>query len=113
MCLFLWIGGWLGKVLWNIAWKRRTSKQHKYGRYYRFRLHKKAFQRACEDFEIKDLGEYQELILKSTILLSADLSENFRKMYLKIYELDPVKLASAPGLACQATLKKTEVKLEL
>ena len=34
-------------------------------------------------------------------------------MCLKIYELDPVKLVSAPGLAWQATLKKTEVKLEL
>ena len=42
------------------------------------------------------------------------------KMYLKIleicleiYELDPVYFVSAPGLAWQACLKKTEVKLEL
>ena len=34
-------------------------------------------------------------------------------MCLKIYHLDPVKFLSAPGLAWQATLKKTEVKLEL
>ena len=34
-------------------------------------------------------------------------------MCLKIYNLDPVKFLSAPGLAWQATLKKTEVKLEL
>ena len=32
---------------------------------------------------------------------------------LKIYEVDPVKFLSAPGLAWQAALKKTEVKLEL
>ena len=42
----------------------------------------------------------------------ADVFRNFRKMYLKVYELDPVKLLSAPGLAEQAALKKTEVKLE-
>ena len=34
-------------------------------------------------------------------------------MGLKIYLLDPAKFFSAPGLAWQAALKKTEVKLEL
>ena len=34
-------------------------------------------------------------------------------MCLKIYELDPAKFLSAPGLAWQATLKKTKVKLDL
>ena len=34
-------------------------------------------------------------------------------MCLKIYHLDLVKFLSALGLALQATLKKTEVKLEL
>ena len=34
-------------------------------------------------------------------------------MNLKIYHLDPVKFLSAPRLAWQAALKKTEVKLEL
>ena len=34
-------------------------------------------------------------------------------MRLKIYHLDPVKFLSVPGLAWQAALKKTEVKLEL
>ena len=32
---------------------------------------------------------------------------------LNIYELDPVYFVSAPGLAWQACLKKTGVKLEL
>ena len=43
----------------------------------------------------------------------ADVFENFRKMCLKIYHLDPLKCLSAPGVARQAALKKTEVKLEL
>ena len=34
-------------------------------------------------------------------------------MYLKIYELDPAKFLSATGLAWQATLKNTKVKLDL
>ena len=34
-------------------------------------------------------------------------------MCLKIYELDPVSFVSAPGLAWQASLKKSKVKLEL
>ena len=43
----------------------------------------------------------------------ADIFENFRNMCLDIYGLDPVYFVSAPGLACQASLKKTELKLEL
>ena len=33
-------------------------------------------------------------------------------MYLKIYELNPAKFRSAPGLAWQAVLKKKRVKLD-
>ena len=43
----------------------------------------------------------------------ADVFKNFRKMRLKIYHLDPVKFLSVSGLAWEAALKKTEVKLEL
>ena len=37
----------------------------------------------------------------------------FRNMCIKVYELDPAHFLSAPGLAWQACLKKTDVKLEL
>ena len=53
------------------------------------------------------------MYLKSGTLLLAYDFENFRKMSLKIYHLDPAKFLSAPGLAWQAALQKTEVKLEL
>ena len=69
--------------------------------------------RVYTDLEIKTFGEYHDLYLKSDTLLLADIFENFRKMYLIIYELDFVKFLSVPGLAWQAALKKTEVKLEL
>ena len=34
-------------------------------------------------------------------------------MCIKVYELDPAHFLTAPGLAWQACLKKTDVKLEL
>ena len=34
-------------------------------------------------------------------------------MPLKVYELDPAKFLSAPGLACQAAFNKAKVKLDL
>ena len=55
--------------------------------------------RVCKDFEIKNLGEYHDLHLKSDILLLADVFKNSRKMCFKICHLDPVNSLSAPGLA--------------
>ena len=74
--------------------------------------HKHA-QKVWDVFEIKNLGEYHDLYVQSDTLLLADIFENFRNMCLNIYELDPVYFVSAPGLAWQACLKKTGVKLEL
>ena len=69
--------------------------------------------RVCKDFEIKNLEEYHNLYVQSDTLLLADVFQNFRNMCLKIYELDPAKFLSAPGLAWQASLKKTKIKLDL
>ena len=43
----------------------------------------------------------------------ADVLENFRNKCIEIYEIDPIYFVSASGLAWQAWLKKTGVKLEL
>ena len=43
----------------------------------------------------------------------ADVFDEFRNMCIKVYELDPAHFLSAPGLAWQACLKKTEVKSKL
>ena len=69
--------------------------------------------KVCKDLEIKNLGEYHDLYLKIDTSLLAAVFENFRKMCLKIYQIDPVKFLLAPSLAWQTALKKTEVKLEL
>ena len=69
--------------------------------------------RVCKNFEIKNLGGYHDLYLQSNTLLLVDVFENCRNMCLEIYELDPAKFLSAPGLAWQAAFKKTKVKLDL
>ena len=50
---------------------------------------------------------------KSDALLLAEVFENFRKIGLTIYHIHLVKSLPASGLAWQAVLKKTVVKLEL
>ena len=64
-------------------------------------------------FKLKHLGDYHDSYVQSDTLLLADVFENFRNMCIKVYEIDPAHFLSAPGLAWQARLKKTEVKLEL
>ena len=66
-----------------------------------------------KDFELKNLVEYHYLYLENDTRLLDDVFENFREICLKIYHLDPTKFLSAPGLAWQAALKRTEVKSEL
>ena len=53
------------------------------------------------------------LYVQSDTLLLADVCKSFRSKCIEIYELDPVHFLSAPGLAWQVCLKKTEVKLKL
>ena len=64
-------------------------------------------------FSLKNMGEYHDLYLTSDILLLADVFENFRKTCLEYYKLDPCHYFSSPGLAWNAMLKMTKIKLEL
>ena len=61
--------------------------------------------RVFKEFEIKKVGEYRDLHVQSFTLLLEDVFENFRNMYLEIYQLDPVKFLSVPGLPWQAVFK--------
>ena len=67
--------------------------------------------RICKYFEIENIGEFYDLHVQSGILLLAEVFGKFRNMCIKIYELDPAKFFSDPGLPRQAALKKTKVKL--
>ncbi|MCG8569825.1 MAG: hypothetical protein MJB14_06770 [Spirochaetes bacterium] len=64
-------------------------------------------------FNIKNLGEYHDLYLKSDILLLADVFENFRYACLENFNLDPCHYCTTPGMAWDAMLKMTGVQLEL
>ena len=46
-------------------------------------------------------------------MLLADIFENFRNICMDIYKLDPTNYITSPGLAFDAMLLKTKVKLEL
>ena len=64
-------------------------------------------------FNIQNLGEYYDLYVQSDTLQLANVFEKFREKCIEIYQLDPAHFVSAPGLAWQACLKKTKIKLEL
>ena len=70
-------------------------------------------ERVFKSLDNKNLDDYHDLYVQSDTLLFADVFENFRNKCIEIYEQDPAHFLSAPGLAWQACLKKTEVKLEL
>ena len=65
------------------------------------------------NFKLNNLGDYHDLYVQSDTLLLAHMFENFRGMCLKEYELDPAHFLLLPGLAWQACLKKTNIKLKL
>ena len=64
-------------------------------------------------FNLKNMGEYHNLYLKTDILLLADVFENFRRTCLEYYKLDPCHYFTSPGLSWDAMLKMTDIKLEL
>ena len=64
----------------------------------------------CKDFETENLGKYHDLHVQSDTSL---LPAVFGNLCLEIYEVDPAKFLWAPGLACQAALKKTKLKLPI
>ena len=66
-----------------------------------------------EELKLKNLGDYRNLHVQIDTLLLADVFENFRNKCIEIYELDPAHFLSAPGLAWQTCLKKTEIRSKL
>ena len=64
-------------------------------------------------FGMKTLQDYHDLYNVTDVLLLADIFENFRNVCMENYKLDPAHYFTAPGLAWDACLKITDVKLEL
>ena len=64
------------------------------------------------DFGIKNMGEYHDLYLKIDVVLLTNVFEEFRRVCMENYGLDPAHSYTAPGLAWKACLKKTKVHLD-
>ena len=74
------------------------------------------YDRACKVwnvFGMKTFGEYHNLYLKCDVLLLCDVFEKFIDSCLKYYGLDPCHYFSSPGLAWDAMLKMSGVRLRL
>ena len=63
-------------------------------------------------FEIKNLGQYHDLYLKTDVLLLGDVFEKFISVCLKDYGLHPCHYFSSPGLSWDPILKITGIQLE-
>ena len=59
------------------------------------------------------MEHYDDLYLKSDVLLLPDVIENFRRTCKKHYNLDPRHYFATPGIAWDAMLKLTNIALEL
>ena len=70
-------------------------------------------QKVWRAFNLKNLGEYHNLYLKTDVILRAKVFEAFRDTCLEYYQLDLAHFYALPGLAWQACLKKMCVKLQL
>ena len=70
-------------------------------------------QNVWKTFNIKNLGEYHDLYMKTDVLILADVFENFRNTSLNTYKLDPCHYYGVPSLSWDAALYITEVNLEL
>lgn len=64
-------------------------------------------------FNCQTIGDYSDVYLKSDVMILSDIFENFRHVCMDTYKLDPAHYFTAPGLAWNALLKCTHIKLEL
>ena len=72
-----------------------------------------AWDRITPEGDNVTMGDYHDVYLATDVLLLADVFETFRDTCLNHYKLDPAHFYTAPGLAWQAALKYTGIKLEL
>ena len=70
-------------------------------------------QKVWESFGCKTMRDYHDLYLKTDMLLLADIMTEFRRVCKDVYGLDPLHYYTAPGLAWDAMLKYTKIKLDL
>ena len=60
-------------------------------------------------FQVKTLGGYSDIYLKTDVLLLANVFEDFRNNCMEAYDLDPAHYYTTPGLSWDVMLKYTQV----
>jgi len=70
-------------------------------------------QNVWNELDCKTLKEYHDHYLKTDVLLLADVFENFRKVLMNNYSLDPAQYYTLLGQCRDACLKHTQVELSL
>ena len=70
-------------------------------------------QKVWRVFKMEHFKDYHNLYNETDVLLLANVFESFRNICIKNYKLHPAHYYTAPGLAWDACLKMTGVKLEL
>ena len=70
-------------------------------------------QKVWRAFNCKTMKDYHDLYLKTDVLLLADIMTEFRRVCKEVYGLDALHYYTAPGLAWDAMLKYTKIKLDL
>ena len=70
-------------------------------------------QTVWNEFNCQTLKDYQDLYLKTDVLLLADIFENFRKFSMQHYQLDPAYYVSSPQLSWDAMLLYTQAQIGL
>lgn len=69
--------------------------------------------KTCEIMNFKNIKEYMMFYLRIDVLLLLEIYESFRKMTINEYGLDPVHYFTTPGMAWDAAMKSTGIRLEL
>ena len=64
-------------------------------------------------FSLKNMGEYHDLYLTTDVLLLTDIFENFRKLCMNYYGLDPAYYYTLPNFAWDAMLLQTGITIDM
>jgi|SRR6218665_3408920 len=70
-------------------------------------------QKVWKVFNMFTMQQYHDRYLKCDVVLLADEFQEFRKMSLNFYQLDPLHYFSSPGHSWDARLKMTKESLNL
>ena len=71
------------------------------------------FKELIEKYGLINLKDLMELYLKADVLLLADIFENYRKMGIEYFNLDPLNFLTSPAFSDKACLKHSNIESDL